>query len=59
MNLPQRKQSWGEAGGSTQASLKAQRSLCVCLSDVFLADNPGICHAVAPFQSVPTQRALF
>lgn len=57
MNLPQMKQSGGEAGGSIQTSLKAQRSLRVCLSDVFLADSPGICRAVAPFQSVPTQTA--
>lgn len=39
--------------------LKSPTLPIVCLCDVFLADNPSICRAVAPFQSVPTQRALF
>lgn len=59
MNLPQRKQSWVEAGGSTQASLKAQRSLlCASVMCSWLT-TPVFAVLLPRFRACPHREPCF
>lgn len=59
MNLPQRKQSWAEAGGSTQTSLKAQCSLlCASLICSWLT-TPVFAVLLPRFRACPHREPRF